>query len=115
MNFVQQVQEWLGLNRPVRPEVQAIREGVEAGRRAKLAEDYDRALETFDRILQTAKAIGDSTAAAVIGLHQADILVRQHRWDEARERLAAMRQNASATAQKTQLSYTLSVLGTLAQ
>ncbi|MBZ0287973.1 MAG: hypothetical protein K8I30_10190, partial [Anaerolineae bacterium] len=62
------------------PETNALRETLDAGQRAKRAEDYPRALETLQTAMNMAHTAHDSTAIAVIALNQADVYIRQKQW-----------------------------------
>jgi tetratricopeptide (TPR) repeat protein len=116
MNFLDQLKIWLGLKPAPNPEASALRQLLESGRRAKHDEDYPAALDAFDRALQFATAnaisIHDRMALNIIKLHQADIYIRQGKWDDAETLLNQIKSAAQpATAH---FAYTLDVLGTLA-
>ncbi len=115
MKYLDPITKWLGLAPTVNPQVQAMREALDAGRQAKLAEDYDTALAALTRGLDAARSLGDPAAVAVIALHQAEILIRLERWDDADQLLAGILRTARSGDQHVQVAYTLAVYGTLAQ
>lgn len=119
MNILDQLKQLFGIRSvqviPPRPETTALREAVDAGQRAKRAEDYPRALESFGRAMQLAIHNGDTTAIAVIALNQAEVYMGQARWEEARELLENTYQAAQAARQRTQMAYMLNSLGALSQ
>lgn len=117
MNILEQLKQWTGQKSAghPNPETNALRETLDAGQRAKRAEDYPRALETLQTAMNMAHTAQDSTAIAVIALNQADVYIRQKQWQEADQLLQKTYRNAKETNQKTQMAYLLSALGTLAQ
>ncbi len=115
MKYFDPISKWLGLTPTPNPQVQAMREALDAGRQAKLAEDYDTALAALTRGLTAARVIGEPAAVAVIALHQAEILIRLERWEDADHLLEGILKTARAENQQIQIAYTLAVYGTLAQ
>ncbi|MBZ0279301.1 MAG: tetratricopeptide repeat protein [Anaerolineae bacterium] len=119
MNILDQLKQFFGIRTvqiiPPRPEMTALREAVDAGQRAKRAEDYPRALEALGRAMQLAVTSGDTTAIAVIALNQAEVYMGQARWEDARELLENTYQAAQTARQRTQMAYMLNTLGALAQ
>jgi len=114
MNVIDQILSWLGAQ-PTTPEKNPVHELLEAGQRAKRAEDFPTALEALSRAGQMAEMRRDLTALAVITLHQAEIFIYQARWSEAEQILLTLRHKAQNSGQRTQMAYTLDMLGTLAQ
>lgn len=92
-----------------------MREALEDGRRAKFAEDYDRALTSLSRAVSLASGEGDPAAVAVAALHQVEVLIRLERWDDARDLLAQIEATAREVDQPVQIAYVLVTRGTLAQ
>jgi tetratricopeptide (TPR) repeat protein len=97
------------------PQNSALREALEAGQRAKYAEDYPQALEAFHHALQLASNAGDTTAIAVITLHLSDVYAQMKRWPEADELLNYRYQTAREVGQRTQMAYLMNGIGMLAQ
>lgn len=115
MNFLDQLKGWFGQSRSQSPEAQAMREALDAGRRAKFSEDYLRALDHLGRAVTIAQEAGDTAAVAVVALHQAEALLRLRRWDEARALLAPVHEAAKAGNQAVQIAYILCVYGMIEQ
>jgi tetratricopeptide (TPR) repeat protein len=117
MNFFQQFISWLGLTprSNASPEVTAMRDALETGRRAKRAENYDQALSALIEAGQLARNIGDTLAVAVIDLHRADVLVAQKQYDLAETILAELKQDAERNRQTTQRAYVECSWGSLEQ
>lgn len=114
MNAIDQILNWLGIQ-PTTPEKNPVHELLEAGQRAKRAEDFPTALEALSRAAHMAETRHDLTALAVIILHQAEICVYQAQWAEAEHLLLSLRHKAQSAGQRTQMAYTLDMLGVLAQ
>ncbi|MBC7811301.1 MAG: tetratricopeptide repeat protein [Burkholderiales bacterium] len=117
MTLFDQIKQKLGISTQtaVRTEIIAMRDALETGRRSKRAEDFDSALSAFNRAMQVAQLIEDAAAMAIIALHQADILISQNAWAAAEELLQSVYSLSQKPDQGTQLAYTLSTWGTLAQ
>lgn len=116
MNVIDEILNWLGLSTPsTKPEKNPVHELLEAGQRAKRAEDFPTALEALSRAGQMAETKRDLTALAVITLHRAEIYIYQSNWSEAEQILLNLRHKAQNTGQRTQMAYTLDMLGVLAQ
>lgn len=113
--LLDRLQGALGLRTTRRPEAQAMREALDAGRRAKFAEAYDTALEAFGRAVEVARTAGDPAAVAVVALHQAEVLIRMERWDDAEALLTEIESTARRLEQPVQIAYILATRGTLAQ
>ena len=111
----ERIQGVLGLKPARNPEAQALREALEAGRRAKFAEEYDTALESLGRAVEIARTAGDPAAVAVVALHQAEVLVRLGRWDDAETLLRDIEATARKLDQPVQIAYILATQGSLAQ
>ncbi len=114
MNVIDQILNWLGM-KPTTPEKNPVHELLEAGQRSKRAEDFPTALEALSRAGKMAETKHDLTALVVITLHQAEIFIYQAKWAEAEHLLLTLRHKAQNTGQRTQMAYTLDMLGTLAQ
>lgn len=106
---------WLGLKPAQRPENQLLREPIEAGRRAKFAENYDLALSSFERAMKVAQARRQSASVVVIGLHMAEVYIRLKRWDDAEGLLASLLHTAQTSGHNPETSYIYSVYGTMTQ
>jgi tetratricopeptide (TPR) repeat protein len=111
----EKIQGVLGLKPARNPEAQALREALEAGRRAKFAEQYDVALESLSRAVEVARTAGDPAAVAVVALHQAEVLIRLGRWADAEALLDEIEATARKLDQPVQIAYILATRGTLAQ
>jgi tetratricopeptide (TPR) repeat protein len=96
-------------------ETSAIREAIEAGQRAKRAEDDAQALEIFNRALTLAENAHDQSAAAVIHLHTAEVYTHLQQYPQAEDLLNQIRRDAQNAGQRMQLAYALNGLGMLAQ
>lgn len=114
MNLIDQILDWLGVQ-PTSPEKNPVHELLEAGQRAKRADDFPTALEALQRAAQIAETKHDLTALAVITLQQAEIYICDAKWAEAEHLLLTLRHKAQNTGQRTQMAYTLDMLGVLAQ
>jgi tetratricopeptide (TPR) repeat protein len=114
MNVIDQILNWLGA-KPTPPEKNPAHELLEAGQRTKRAEDFPTALQALSRAAEMAELKHDLTALAVITLHQAEIYIYQTQWTEAEQLLLSLRHKAQSIGQRTQMAYTLDMLGTLAQ
>jgi tetratricopeptide (TPR) repeat protein len=112
---VERIRGWFGLKPPQRPETQRLRETLEAGRRAKFAEEYDRALELFARAVEVAQEGRDSAAVVVVALHEAEVLIRLERWDDAERLLASLEHTARLSNESVHLAYIACASGTLKQ
>jgi len=117
MKILQQLKQWTQQPSTPHPhsETNALREALDAGQRAKRAEDYARALEALQTAMSVAHTAHDSTAVAVIALNQAEVYIRQGAWEQASQLLEKTYSNAKTTGQKTQMAYLLSAFGWLAQ
>lgn len=117
MNPFESLLVWLGLRRvqTPNPEMLAVRDALEYGRREKRAENYEAALAHFDQAEQLALPRGDSNSLAVIRLHKADTLVAQGQLEQAEALLQEVLKASEGLEQRIQKSYTLSALGVLAQ
>lgn len=113
--LIEQIQAALGLKPVRRPEAQSLREALDDGRRAKFAEAYDSALIAFTRAVDIARAASDPAAVAVVALHQAEVLIRLNRWDDADALLKNIEVTARQLDQPVQIAYILATRGTLAQ
>ncbi len=113
--FLERIQGALGLKPARNPEAQALREALEAGRRAKFAEQYDTALEALGRAVEIARTAGDPAAVAVVALHQAEVLIRLGRWDDSSALLKDIELTARKLDQPVQIAYILATQGSLAQ
>ncbi|MDX2139435.1 MAG: tetratricopeptide repeat protein [Chloroflexota bacterium] len=91
----------------------ALRDYIETARRAKLAEDYPRALEALDNALELIKDDKDGAGAVVIFLQKADVQMRLGEFDNAQYSLEAAR--SKAADQKVQIAYVLVARGMLAR
>lgn len=115
MDALERIKALLGFNPARSPEGQAIRSALDEGRRAKFAEDYDLALERFAQAVTIARQARDPAAVTAVALHQAEVLIRLQRWEEAEQLLASLQHTAAVHNAGVQSAYTLSVLGLLAQ
>jgi tetratricopeptide (TPR) repeat protein len=117
MNILEQFKQWRGQKSSAHPnlETNMLRQALDAGQRAKRAEDYPRALEALETAMSVAHTAHDSTAVAVIALNQAEVYIQLEQWSDAENVLQKTYENAKATSQKTQVAYLLSALGWLAQ
>lgn len=95
------------------PDSSGLHEALEAGLRAKRAEDYDLALESLRRA--SSLAVTDATALAVVTLNRAEVLTARGDDDEAQHLLETACDNARANNQRAHLAYLLCGLGALAQ
>lgn len=116
MSFFQQLFGWFGfLKPPVTPERETMQAALERGRRAKLAEDYPRALSEFDRVIDLARQHGEQAMGAAATLHQGEILIRQGDYAAADTALNTLLDSARSRSDHAQTAYALCALGTLAQ
>jgi tetratricopeptide (TPR) repeat protein len=117
MNFLEQVRNWLAIDPtpPPTTRVDAVREALERGQRAKRAEEYPQALDALEQAMRLVKENRDFTSMSVVALQKAEVLICQQRWEEAGEVLATIRQRAQVNNQKAQTAYVLDMLGVLAQ
>lgn len=119
MKLIDQLKQVAGLGGvaivSARPELTALRQALDAGQRAKRAEDYPAALAEVGRAMHLAISAGDTTAIAVIALNQAEVYIEMGRYDDARELLQSTYQGAQSARQRTQIAYMLNGLGWLAQ
>ncbi len=117
MNLLEQMRNWLAIDpTPApRPRIDAVREALERGQRAKRAENYPQALDALEQAMQLVKENRDFTGMSAIALQRAEVLIHQQQWDEAGDVLAMIRQRAQVNNQKAQTAYALDMLGVLAQ
>lgn len=119
MNLFDQLKRrWGGRTQIVhdkRPELDALRQALDAGQRAKRAENYPLALEALQHAMRLAVTAGDTTAIAVIALNQAEVYICQQRWETAAVLLDEMLTKAQENRQRPQMAYLLNALGMLAQ
>lgn len=117
MNILDQVRNWLGIDPTpaLSPRVDAVREALERGQRAKRAEDYAQALDALNHAAQLVQEGRDLAGMSAVALQKAEVLILQQRWAEAGEILATVRQRAQISNQKAQTAYALDMLGVLAQ
>jgi tetratricopeptide (TPR) repeat protein len=119
MNLFDQLKHRLGGRTQIvqekRPELDALRQALDAGQRAKRAENYPLALEALQHAMRLAITAGDTTAIAVIVLNQAEVYIGQQRWDEAASLLDEMLVKAQQNHQRPQMAYLFNALGMLAQ
>jgi tetratricopeptide (TPR) repeat protein len=119
LKFINQVKHVLGIRSVSivsnKPEFATLREALDAGQRAKRAENYPAALAELGRAMHLAISVGDTTAIAVIALNQAEVYTETGRYDDARELLESTYQGAQSARQRTQVAYMLDGLGWLAQ
>lgn len=93
------------------PQQSALREALEEGRRAKLAEEYDAALAAFERA-KTLLPPNDTIAETVIALQSAEAHLGAGRPDAAEAMIRAALESARSEAQK---AYLHNALGMIAQ
>lgn len=89
-----------------------LRDALEAGRRAKFAEDYPQAVAALERAQAQARAAGNREIETTAALHQAEILMRQGRYAEAE---AANQHILAGAPNDTLRSYTYTLMGMVAQ
>ncbi|MEO8393416.1 MAG: tetratricopeptide repeat protein [Chloroflexota bacterium] len=95
-----------------RPHERGVIEAIEAGQKAKFAEDYDQALAALDRAIETARAAGDDGAALMAELHKSEIYMRQARYAEAEQIVQRLLSGAESDGQR---SYVYTMIGMIAQ
>lgn len=117
MNLIERIASWVGFDFSVvnKPEVNRLREMLEAGRQHKRLEAYAEAEASFSEAQQLAEALHDQAILLIVGLHRADLLIRQARYGEAEALLSEMLTKTEAANEGAQHAYTLSALGTLEQ
>jgi tetratricopeptide (TPR) repeat protein len=118
MGFFAKLREWLGsgVTPPGDPTpLDEMREAMEVARLARRGEDYERALSALDRAMRVADAQKDTHSVTIIALHQADVLIDQGSYDEAKSLLQTVQQTAEAVNQSGFMAYALISLGTLHQ
>jgi len=117
MNLLEQLRDLLGIDTTPAPtpRADAVRAALEAGQRAKRAEDYPQALEAFNQALRLVEEKRDLMGMGVIALQKAEVLIYQKQWDEAEALLSTVRQRAQYSNHKAQTAYTLDMFGMLAQ
>ncbi len=121
MNIVEEIKRQMGIKTTpshspsVRPEISALRESLEAGQRAKRAENYPVALEALNHASRLAIAAGDTNALSIAALNLADVYIAQKRWAEADDLLQKTYQTAKESRQRPQMAYILCEQGVLAE
>jgi tetratricopeptide (TPR) repeat protein len=118
MNIIDRIREWINLQpsaAPPQPDNSPLRKALEDGQRAKYAENYSLAAETFNRALQIARSSNDALAMAVVSVNQADTFISQRRFSEADEILRDSYRLARESGHRGQMAYILTELGYLEQ
>lgn len=117
MNVLQRLTHWLGMTPAsvIKPEILAMREALDSGRRAKRTEDYETALESFNRAGELARQMGDRLAVAVIDLHRVDVFLATRQWEYAENTLRDLKHDAQYASSNTQIAYILCSFGVLEQ
>jgi tetratricopeptide (TPR) repeat protein len=119
MNWFDNLKQQLGLQAPARhpnqPTNTPLRERLEAGQRAKRAEDYGQALHLLGDALTHARNLGDITGIIIASLNIAEVHALQGHYAEAETIIAECRQTALESRQRGQIAYLLAELGQIAQ
>jgi tetratricopeptide (TPR) repeat protein len=117
MDIIEQIKDLLGIKSAPAPSprVNAVREALETGQRAKRAEDYPRAMEALNRAMRLVEDQHDLMGMSVVALQKAEVLIYQKKWEEAETLLMTIQQRAQNSNQRGHTAYTFTALGTLAQ
>ena len=115
MNFIERLMTMVGIvnDSEYDSKLIALREALESGRRYKRIEKYDLAMDSFKKAYTLSDVMDNQSVNTVILLHQADILTKQSKWDEAESLLTSLREKVAMD--ERQVAHVLSSLGTLEQ
>jgi tetratricopeptide (TPR) repeat protein len=117
MNIFERIASLVGLDVSdvPRPEIVELRGLIDEGRQRKRTESYDEALRLFSEAAERSTEMKERSLRSIIELHRADIYIRQGRWDEARQILDHLAQDAKVNKEGIHAAYTQITLGTLEQ
>jgi tetratricopeptide (TPR) repeat protein len=119
MNWFENLKQQLGLQPPARhpnqPTNTPLRTRLEAGQRAKRAEDYTQAQHLLGDALAQARSQGDMSGIIIASLNLAEIHTLQEQYKEADTILSECRQTALESRQRGQTAYLVAEMGQVAQ
>jgi tetratricopeptide (TPR) repeat protein len=115
MNLFERISQRLGLDTQSTARQPIPQEALNEAKIHKRAGRYEEALAELDRADALSGRYPNSAVSTAIGLHRADILILQSRWEEAETLLTSLKKEASSNEQFAQLAYILIGLGALAQ
>lgn len=112
MDFLKRMGDWFGISPPKqKPDMMAIMDLIDLGRKARYAENYSNALDIFEKAVSLAKSRQNATALATAQLNIADIYIQIERFDEAQILLTELQADTEERQHYTPLAYTLCLMG----